>query len=286
MDEVRKRRDFSQLSRLSHCEPSLSVLSLTLFLLIFYFPVTPRELEVLRKQFLTLATTDRTTRGSAVFNFEQFQEVFTHLVPGWQPDTPAMAQLFLVFDTSKDNRIDFRELMTGLSVLLKGSREEKLMFCFKTMDVENRGLISKQEVALILHGFMKNVYLENEQHKLEELLDTAFNTLDDDRDGLLTFDQFRQFAHANPALFQCFMLAREDDGERDVIEDEVGANFLLSESITLAEEADSARYVHKNTLRSDSVAPPRKVTSLRKVAARKETRDALPLAVNLDTADR
>ncbi|KAH3746126.1 TBC1 domain family member 2B [Pelomyxa schiedti] len=183
---------------------------------------TREELERFWDQVSKLNNVDRNTRGSVVFNFEQFQGILSSIVPGWQPNTPAMLQLFKIFDENGDNRLDFRELMTGLSLLSKGSLEDKLMLCFRTYDPENKGYISKSAVVDMLFSVYKNsspALVAKDPEKimcaLKDLVDKLCVHLGIHGDIPLSFEDFRQFVNCQPQLIEHFVVTDHCEAEMD-----------------------------------------------------------------------
>eukprot|EP00727_Mastigamoeba_balamuthi_P003736 m51a1_g1336 hypothetical protein (681) ;mRNA; r:309630-312565 len=118
---------------------------------------------------------DKTDRGSVAINFAQFQTVLSNFIPGWKHDEPVTLQLFRLFDSDGDSKLDFRELMVGLSMLANGSTEDKLQLMFKAYDTEKQGYLSEQ-------------------------VDTLFGNLDIKGDGYLSFEDFKKVVHLRPEL--------------------------------------------------------------------------------------
>ncbi|KAH3758621.1 TBC1 domain family member 2B [Pelomyxa schiedti] len=189
MNEVHKMRDVQQLQNLTRFSRT--------------------ELVGLWTQFANFGQTDRSSRGSAVFNFDQFQQVFSAIVPGWQPNTPAMLQLFKIFDANGDNRIDFRELMVGLSLLSKGSVEERLHLCFRTYDPENTGYISKDDIVDMLRSVYKRAKCDNGltlDTTILKMVNDMCQSLDIVGEGLISFEDFLQIVHCSPQLIEYFVI--------------------------------------------------------------------------------
>jgi len=58
--------------------------------------------------------------------------------------------LFYVFDSDQDYSVDFRELVSGLSVLCRGSIHQKMKLVFRLIDCSDDQLIDKEEMTKIL----------------------------------------------------------------------------------------------------------------------------------------
>ena len=73
-----------------------------------------------------------------------FVAMYNHLFT--QGDAAAMAErVFNAQDANGDERVDFVEFMTTLSVATKGSVEEKLHWSFKMYDADGDGAITRDE---------------------------------------------------------------------------------------------------------------------------------------------
>jgi hypothetical protein len=132
--------------------------------------------------------------------------------------------------------------MVGLSILTKGSIEERLeskispfsLFShffkvfFKSFDGDNDGLITKDEMLFMLQGVYRNLYVTDDQreHKrksLRSFVDLCFLNLDTDLKGRLNFDEFKRLAVIEPQvqksdkkefnfqLFECFAFDPVDE---------------------------------------------------------------------------
>eukprot|EP00013_Stygamoeba_regulata_P022430 CAMPEP_0177653016 /NCGR_PEP_ID=MMETSP0447-20121125/13483_1 /TAXON_ID=0 /ORGANISM="Stygamoeba regulata, Strain BSH-02190019" /LENGTH=229 /DNA_ID=CAMNT_0019156389 /DNA_START=195 /DNA_END=884 /DNA_ORIENTATION=+ len=130
---------------------------------------------------------------------------------------PFADRLFEILDRNKDGVVDLQEFITGLSCLAKGTAEEKLALCFKAYDLDGNGTISKDELALMfkhawISGFQSlcaihestDVSMDDLNEFSEEMAtvfaDNAFDTLDTNNDGQLSFQEFKEFALAEPKI--------------------------------------------------------------------------------------
>lgn len=124
-------------------------------------------------------------------------------------------RLFELFDVDKNGLVDFSELSSGLSVFCGGTSEEKVRAAFALYDYNGDGYISQDEMAryltsvfkvlkeaspALLFGSSKAEIADGDGEHLprespEELgvrtAQQAFREADVDRDGRLSFDEFR-----------------------------------------------------------------------------------------------
>jgi Ca2+-binding EF-hand superfamily protein len=68
----------------------------------------------------------------------------------WKHEEYFMDRLFKMFDTNCNQRVDFKELISGLSILIKGTNEEKLRMCFVLFDRNSDGYVDRDELREML----------------------------------------------------------------------------------------------------------------------------------------
>jgi len=132
-------------------------------------------------------------------------------------DSPFVERLFTLLDVNGDGQIDLTEFVTGLSLLCKGTVEEKLALSFKAYDLDGNGYITKDELASMfksawISGFRalcathgnEDLSMEDLNEFSEEMAtlfaENAFDTLDTNGDGQLSFEEFKEFALAEPKI--------------------------------------------------------------------------------------
>jgi Ca2+-binding EF-hand superfamily protein len=125
-------------------------------------------------------------------------------------------ELFEVFDDSNEGLVDFSELMSGLSILCGGNRDDKARAAFALFDTSENGFISKDEMATYLKSVFKIIFATK-----PELYDTtgvgpeefalatatqAFGGAEIGQDDLISFQEFQRYStpfFATFSLFQC-----------------------------------------------------------------------------------
>ena len=131
------------------------------------------ELEALYEQFKSLSTVEQGEGGIDKETFEQC------LGPLGLEKNLITERIFKFFDQDGDGVIDFRELVCGLSVLCKGSQEEKIEYAFKGYDLDNNGFISRHELYKMFKAYF---YLSMElvRDVVKALEEEMISNFDDD----------------------------------------------------------------------------------------------------------
>ncbi|EEY68199.1 uncharacterized protein PITG_04603 [Phytophthora infestans T30-4] len=120
-----------------------------------------------------------------------------------------LKELFELFDADKNGVVDVQELGAGLSILCGGSRADKAKSMFTLYDVNYDGYISPEEMTSYLTCVFKVMFKASPELPAktgmtpEQLARTTtrecFRVFDQNRDGQLSFDEFRVwFEQQNP----------------------------------------------------------------------------------------
>ena len=68
-------------------------------------------------------------------------------------------RIFEVFDDDKSGTLDFREFLCCMSLLLRGTVNEKLEMCFNVFDKDNKGFLKNEEAAKMIESLIKSLSL-------------------------------------------------------------------------------------------------------------------------------
>lgn len=120
-----------------------------------------------------------------------------------------LKELFELFDADKNGVVDVQELGAGLSILCGGSRADKAKSMFTLYDVNHDDYISPDEMTSYLASVFKVMFKASPELTVktgmtpEQLAKTTtrecFLAFDHNRDGRLSFDEFRVwFEQQNP----------------------------------------------------------------------------------------
>uniref|UniRef100_A0A1B6FHF3 EF-hand domain-containing protein n=1 Tax=Cuerna arida TaxID=1464854 RepID=A0A1B6FHF3_9HEMI len=111
--------------------------------------------------------------------------------------------IFSAFDRHNKLVITMESWLVGLSVLLRGTLEEKISYCFKVYDLMGEGYIKREYMfRLLKHTFRGNLLGEDPEELVKDMIDMVMNKMDLDRDGLLSFDDYSQSVRKNNNLLE------------------------------------------------------------------------------------
>ncbi|XP_071663457.1 Kv channel-interacting protein 4 isoform X3 [Patagioenas fasciata] len=159
---------------------------------------TKKELQILYRGF-------KNECPSGVVNEETFKEIYSQFFP--QGDSTTYAHfLFNAFDTDHNGSVSFEDFVMGLSILLRGTVQEKLSWAFNLYDINKDGYITKEEMLDIMKAIYdmmgKCTYPVLKEDAPRQHVETFFQKMDKNKDGVVTIDEFIESCQKNPACSQ------------------------------------------------------------------------------------
>jgi len=120
-------------------------------------------------------------------------------------------RIFRVFDMNKDDVINFKEFVCGLSVFCsKGTVDEKLALSFKLYDRDEDGFIDKSELMSMLRAIMfDNMLFQLSDDHIRALVDSTFTEADVNGDGLISFEEYKVLVNKHPTILKNLTLNLE-----------------------------------------------------------------------------
>ncbi|CAB3386510.1 Hypothetical predicted protein [Cloeon dipterum] len=176
----------------------------------------PDRLEVLSKttgftkkeiQFVYRAFKQECPTG--MISEETFKSIYAKFFP--LGDSSQYAHyVFSTLDREKCGTITFGDFMLGLSVLVKGSLQERLRWAFSLYDVNNDGCITREEMTTVITAIYDLMgashtepgVLPDEASK--DHVERIFQKLDLNNDGVITVDEFIDYCSMNEDIRSSF----------------------------------------------------------------------------------
>ncbi|XP_077400208.1 Kv channel-interacting protein 4 isoform X2 [Vanacampus margaritifer] len=102
--------------------------------------------------------------------------------------------LFNAFDTDHNGSVSFEDFVMGLSILLRGTIQEKLNWAFNLYDINKDGYITKEEMLDIMKAIYdmmgKCTYPVLKEETPRQHVEVFFQKMDKNKDGVVTIDEF------------------------------------------------------------------------------------------------
>jgi len=141
---------------------------------------------------------------NGTMNKEEFKKAYFSLY-SHDGDCSGLAEhVFRVFDRNGDGNIDFKEFVSYMSTISKGSVDDKLTAAFNVYDVNHNGFISREEMLQIIESIYKlveNVAEFSEDEATPEMRVAKFmDLMDKDKDGQLSLKEFLKGAKTCPTV--------------------------------------------------------------------------------------
>ncbi|KAK2178173.1 hypothetical protein NP493_557g02022 [Ridgeia piscesae] len=130
---------------------------------------------------------------TGIVNEETFKEIYAQFFP--HGDSSSYAHyVFSTFDQDHDGAVSFEDFVTGLSVLARGTFQEKIQWAFGLYDINGDGVITRDEmldiVVAIYELLGKMVEPSVDDATAKEHVHRIFDTMDTNKDGVITIEEF------------------------------------------------------------------------------------------------
>mmetsp|Transcript_18213 Transcript_18213/g.51402 ORF Transcript_18213/g.51402 Transcript_18213/m.51402 type:complete len:186 (-) Transcript_18213:467-1024(-) len=102
---------------------------------------------------------------------------------------------FKIYDRDGSGYVDFRELATLLSCLVRGTTEERLEIVFSFYDVNGDGNITKEELKEVISSIFYGAKAAGNRHldgvsTVDDYVEQFFQIVDENKDGNVSRDEF------------------------------------------------------------------------------------------------
>ncbi|XP_029287736.1 Kv channel-interacting protein 2-like [Cottoperca gobio] len=157
-----------------------------------------KELQVLYRGF-------KNECPSGVVNEETFKSIYSQFFP--HGDSTMYAHfLFEAFDTHSNGSVSFEDFVVSLSIILRGSITDKLNWAFNLYDLNKDGCITREEMTDIMRSIYdmmgKYTYPCMRDNASKEHVDTFFQKMDKNNDGVVTIEEFLETCQKDESIMQ------------------------------------------------------------------------------------
>ncbi|NWS18068.1 EFCB1 protein, partial [Pachyramphus minor] len=171
------------------------------------------EVECLIKLFDALVARSCSHFAVSGFNRTVFRD--TLFAAFGMTDDVVLDRVFSTFDRDNNGYITVVEWVEGLAILLRGTLEEKMKYCFAVYDLNGDGYISREEMFQMLKDtLIKQPAEEDPDEAIKDLVEIVLKKMastyslwylsDYDHDGKLSFEDFEQAVRDENLLLEAF----------------------------------------------------------------------------------
>eukprot|EP01098_Paradermamoeba_levis_P006567 TRINITY_DN2727_c0_g1_i1.p1 TRINITY_DN2727_c0_g1~~TRINITY_DN2727_c0_g1_i1.p1 ORF type:complete len:227 (-),score=65.13 TRINITY_DN2727_c0_g1_i1:123-803(-) len=145
-------------------------------------------------------------------------------------------EMFLLFDEDQSGKITFDEFISGVSIMMYGTETEQYEAIFRWRDKNGDGRLDRTELYESIKYTMRAAkkmidssmpYLKktkgpegankvkalldswNDEKNLQSFVDQIFAVADTDKNGSISFDEFKVYVENNPAWLDVFKQTRK-----------------------------------------------------------------------------
>ncbi|XP_068603379.1 calaxin [Brachionichthys hirsutus] len=137
-------------------------------------------------------------------------------------DDMIMDGVFRTFDKDNDSFVSMNEWIEGLSVVLRGTLEEKIKYCFHVYDLNGDNYISREEMFHMLKNSLTRQPVEEDPDEgIRDLVEITLKKMDHDHDGRLSFADFEKAVREENLLLEAFGTCLPDSTSIEAFEQHV-----------------------------------------------------------------
>ncbi|XP_036365582.1 Kv channel-interacting protein 1 isoform X3 [Octopus sinensis] len=142
---------------------------------------------------------------TGIVNEDTFKDIYAQFFP--QGDSSNYAHyVFNAFDHDHSGSVNFEEFVMGLSVLSRGTLQERLQWAFNLYDINGDGIITKDEMMDIVSAIyeMMGRFTEPsvDENTAREHVDRVFSKMDLNKDGVISLEEFMDTCRTDPVVVQ------------------------------------------------------------------------------------
>ncbi|XP_023310280.1 EF-hand calcium-binding domain-containing protein 1-like [Anoplophora glabripennis] len=116
-----------------------------------------------------------------------------------------MDRIFYTLDKGPSPYMTMETWAASLSLFLKGTLEEKMQYCYKVYDALGEKLLGRETMFHLLRKSLLSLSGEEDaEESAKEMIEVLTKKMDIDRDGKISFNDYRQTILKQPMLLEVF----------------------------------------------------------------------------------
>ncbi len=96
-----------------------------------------------------------------------------------------------------------RKWIFAISLFLRGSLEQKIKYCFNVYDITGKNELRRDQIVQLIKSFVYKHHEEDVEEAVKDFADIIIKKIDLDRDGIISFDDYRNSVLQEPMLLEC-----------------------------------------------------------------------------------
>lgn len=110
---------------------------------------------------------------------------------------------FMALDSGTSTFVTLDTWLTIMSLLLRGTLDEKIGYCFAVYDLSGEGKIRRNQMVTLMSRCFDTLPTAEAGLAAKDLVDIVIKKIDIDGDGILSFNDYRTAVQQNPIMLQC-----------------------------------------------------------------------------------
>ncbi|CAH1175641.1 unnamed protein product [Phaedon cochleariae] len=120
-------------------------------------------------------------------------------------DDALMDRIFWSLIKGTSSFVSMETWITILSLFLRGSLDEKINYCFSVYDFMGEGILGREAIFHLLKNSLVGVGGdEDTEESVKDMIEIITKKMDFDRDGKISFSDYKQAVLKTPGLLECF----------------------------------------------------------------------------------
>lgn len=118
-------------------------------------------------------------------------------------DDAMMSRIFVALE-SFCSTVSLKTWISALSIFLRGSLKQKIKFCFKVYDISGKKEITREQMINLMRKFVYKHQEEDAEEDIKGLVAIIIDKMDQDKNGIISFDDYSTTVLKDPMLLECF----------------------------------------------------------------------------------